>query len=95
MSKSMILLGIYGFRNFCRVKQSFSIAEILMPKLDEHVSNLTFTLLDETLSGKSDEFLSQGRKFRPIRYYVIKWPNVTLFNIFYPYKAQVPLFVWR
>ena len=57
MSKIMILLGLYGFTTFCEINENFPIAEILMPKLEEHASNRTFSLSGETLSGESDEDL--------------------------------------
>ena len=58
MSKIIIMFELYGFRTPCGIKRSFSIAEILMPKFEEHASIQIFNLLDEKLSGKSDEFLS-------------------------------------
>ena len=52
-------VGLYGYREFCGIKTSFSFAEILMPKLELHASDRTFTLSGETLSGESNEFLSE------------------------------------
>ena len=76
---------IYECRNFCEIKKSYSIAEILMPKLEENASNWTFTLSDETLWDKvmnfclNDGKFPQGKfcptKVRSIRHYVIKLPN--------------------
>ena len=42
---------------FVESKKSLSIAEILMPKLEEHASNLTLILSAKTLSGESYDFV--------------------------------------
>ena len=52
VSKTMIMLELYGFGPIVESKKSFPIiAEILMPKLEEHASNWSSNLPGETLSG--------------------------------------------
>ena len=97
------MLGLYGFRNFCGIKQSLSIAETLMPKLKEHYSNRP--LLDRVKHCRAkvknvcltDENFSPLQscqtKFRPIRYYVIKWLSFNpVWHFFVHTRPKYPLF---